>query len=73
MSEESAIALFVGEVARHVRALPFHEAVQFLRGGLLLIGDRAEAQPLREVSIVLTSAENQLELIARSPLERSAA
>ena len=72
--EQSVIKFFVGEFARHVRELPFADAVQFLRGGLILIGDHVEAQKLREICIALTNVDAQLELIAgpqlRLPFDR---
>lgn len=76
MNEGDSTTFFVEEIARHARTLPLNEAVQFLKGGLQLIGDREEVQALREASIALNAADNQLELISgqqlRLSLERSA-
>jgi hypothetical protein len=68
MNDSDAIHVFVCGVADYARSLPLRSAVPFLRGALLLAGDREEVEPLRRVYTPLAHADDQLELIAGAQL-----
>ena len=54
----------VSEAIKMAKDLSYRDCLQFLRGLVLLAGDAAEAQPLREVMASMMEDDQQLELIA---------
>lgn len=60
----NAVEFFIKETAAHARSLPLNEAVVFLKGALEIAGDNDAVKELRGTYVDLSSADDQLELIA---------
>lgn len=64
----TAEEFFISQSAQYARSLPVMQSVQFLRGLLLLVGDKAEVDAIRRVYVNLCEEDSRLELIASGQL-----
>lgn len=68
MSAHISTEFFVASAAGEVRRMPVADARLYLRGLLLLVGECAGVEPLREIYRQLDGADAQLELIAEGQM-----